>query len=185
MFTFSHVWQLPFGAGTSHFNEGLMAHLLGPWQIDGVLSWYSGTPFTLTADPTLCNCPGNTPTASTVATGVTRGFTTIPTFFGFLPIPYQALNFAYTQPPAGTLGNLSRNSVVGPGFTNYNLSLFRNFIIHEGVKLEFRAEAYNISNTAHFANPIANVNDANFGQSVSTLPFDPSRRLQLAFRVTF
>jgi hypothetical protein len=185
MLTFSHVWQIPFGAGTNHFNQGLLANLLGPWQIDGVLSWVSGTPFTITADPTLCNCPGNTPTASTVVTGVSRGFTAIPTSFGFLPVPYQALNFAYTQPAAGNLGNLGRNSVVGPGYTNYNMSLFRNFFIHEGVKLEFRAEAYNISNTAHFANPIANVNDANFGQSISTLPYDPSRRLQLAFRVQF
>ena len=183
--TFSHVWRLPFGAGAEHLNEGLAGHLLGPWQIDGVLSWVSGTPFTITADPTLCNCPGNTPTASTVVTGVSTGFVGVPTFFGFLPVPYHQLNFAYVQPPEGTLGNLGRNSVVGPGYTNYNMSLFRNFVIREGVKLEFRAEAYNISNTAHFANPIANVNDANFGQSIGTLPYDPSRRLQLAFRVQF
>ncbi len=59
--------------------------------------------------------------------GVSTGFIPIPTFFGFLPVPYQSLNFVYTQPPAGTLGNLSRNSVRGPGFANYDLSLLRSF----------------------------------------------------------
>ena len=185
MFTLSHVWRLPIGADTHFLHEGLLGRILGPWQLDGILSWVSGTPFTLTADPTLCNCPGNTPTASTVVTGTSTGFVPVPTFFGFLPIPYQALNFAYTQPPAGTLGNLGRNSVRGPGFTNYNVSLFRSFVLHEQVRLEFRGEAYNLTNSPHFANPIANVNSANFGQSINTLSFDPGRRLQVAARILF
>ncbi len=50
---------------------------------------------------------------------------------------------------------------------------------------EFRAEAYNIANTAHFSNPIANVNSNNFGQSISTLPYNPDRRLQLGVRIVF
>ena len=185
MFTLSHVWQLPIGANSSFLSQGVIGKILGPWQLDGVFSWNSGTPFTLTADPTLCNCPGNTPTASTVVTGTSTAFFPVPTFFGFLPIPFRQLDFAYTQPPANSLGNLGRNSVRGPGFTNYNLSLFRSFVIHEQTKFEFRAEAYNIANTAHFANPIANVNSANFGQSISTLPFDPERRLQLSLRLVF
>jgi len=162
-----------------------VGRLLGPWQIDGIFSWVSGTPFTLTADPTLCNCPGNTPTASTIVTGTSTTFIPVPTFFGFLPIPYQALNFAYTQPPANTFGNLGRNSVRGPGFANYNVSLFRSFVLHEQARLEFRAEAYNLTNSPHFANPIANVSDANFGQSNSTLPYEPERRLQVAVRILF
>jgi hypothetical protein len=185
MFTLSHVWRLPIGADSNFLHEGLVGKLLGPWQIDGIFSWVSGTPFTLTADPTLCNCPGNTPTASTVVTGTTTGFIPVPTFFGFLPIPYKALNFAYTQPPPNTFGNLGRNSVRGPGFANYNVSLFRSFVLHEQARIEFRAEAYNLANTAHFANPIANVSDANFGQSISTLNYDPERRLQVAVRVLF
>jgi len=65
------------------------------------------------------------------------------------------------------------------------LSLFRSFVIQEQTKLEFRAEAYNLSNSPHFANPITNVNSANFGQSVGTLPYAPERRLQLALRLVF
>lgn len=185
LFTFSHVWRLPIGANSNFLHEGVVGRILGPWQVDGMFHWVSGTPFTLTADPTLCNCPGSTPTASTVVTGVSTGYIPYPTFFGFLPIPYRSLNFAYTQPAAGTLGNLGRNSVRGPGFTNYDVSLFRSFVIHEQMRMEFRAEAYNIANTAHFSNPIANVNSANFGQSISTLPYDPERKLQLVLRILF
>jgi hypothetical protein len=185
MFTLSHIWQIPIGANTHFLNEGILGKILGPWQFGGVLRWVSGTPFTVTADPTLCNCPGNTPTASTVVTGVTTTFVPVPAFYGLLPVPYQSLNFAFTQPPAGTLGNLGRNSVRGSGFTNYDLSLFRSFVVHEQTKLEIRGEAYNIGNTPHFANPIANVNSANFGQSISTLPYAAERRLQVAVRILF
>jgi hypothetical protein len=185
MFTLSHVWRLPIGADSPFFHEGILGKILGPWQLDGLLSWVSGTPFTLTADPTLCNCPGNTPTASAIVTGTSPGFVPVPTVFGLLPVPYQALNFAYTQPPAGTLGNLGRNSVRGPGFTTYNVSLFRSFVLHEQIRLEFRGEAYNLTNSPHFANPISNVSSANFGQSVNTLSFDPGRRLQVAARILF
>ena len=185
MFTFSHVWQLPFGANSSFLNQGVLGRILGPWQIDGLFRWVSGTPFTLTADPTLCNCPGNTPTASAIVTGTSTTFVPAPTFFGFLPVPFESLNFAFTQPPPNSLGNLGRNSVRGPGFTNYDLSLFRSFVVREHTRLEIRGEAFNITNSPHFANPIGNVNSAAFGQSVGTLPYAPERRLQVGARLLF
>ena len=73
----------------------------------------------------------------------------------------------------------------GDGFANYDVSLFRSFVVHEQTKLEIRGEAYNIANVPHFANPIANVNSANFGQSISILPYAPERRLQVAARIVF
>jgi hypothetical protein len=185
MFTLSHVWEIPIGAGTSFLNEGWVGRLLGPWQINGLFRWVSGTPVTLTADPTLCNCPGNTPTASTVVTGTNISIIPVPTFFGFLPVPFESLNFEFTQPPPGTLGNLGRNSVRGPNFANYDVSLFRSFVVKEQTRLELRGEAFNITNTPHFANPVANVSSANFGQSLRTLPYAPERRLQVALRLVF
>jgi len=185
MFTLSHVWRIPIGANTHFLSEGWVGRILGPWQLDGMFRWVSGTPITLTADPTLCNCPGNTPTASTVVTGVNTTIVPVPTFFGFVPAPFQSLNFAFTQPAPNTLGNLGRNGVRGSDFANYDLSLFRSFVIHEQTRFEIRGEAYNLTNSPHFANPIGNVNSANFGQSVSTLPYAPERRLQVAARIVF
>src|SRR5439155_19214537 len=147
MFTLSHVWRLPIGAESGILHEGIIGKILGPWQLDGMFRWVSGTPFTVTADPTLCNCPGNTPTASTVVTGVNTSLVPFPTFFGFLPVPVQSLNFAFTQPGPGSFGSLGRNSIRGEGFANYDLSLFRSFVVHEQTKLELRWQAFNIANT--------------------------------------
>ena len=185
MFTLSHVWQLPIGANSTFLNQGILGRILGPWQIDGMFRWVSGTPLTLTADPTLCNCPGNTPTASTIVTGTSTTFIPVPTAFGFLPVRFESLNFAFTQPPPNSLGNLGRNSVRGPGFANYDVSLFRSFVIRDQTRLEIRGEAFNITNTPHFANPIGNVNSAAFGQSIGTLRYAPERRLQVAARLLF
>ncbi len=51
MFTLSHVWRLPIGANSSFLHDGVIGKILGPWQLDGVFHWVSGTPFTITADP--------------------------------------------------------------------------------------------------------------------------------------
>jgi len=185
MFTFSHVWQLPIGANSKFLNEGVIGRILGPWQIDGLFRWVTGTPITLTADPTLCNCPGNTPTASTIVTGTSTTLIPVPTFFGFLAVPFESLNFAFTQPPPNTLGNIGRNAVRGPGFANFDVSLFRSFVVKDQTRLEIRGEAFNITNTPHFANPIGNVNSAAFGQSVGTLRYAPERRLQVGARLLF
>jgi len=185
MFSLSHVWQIPIGANTNFLSQGWIGRILGPWQIAGMFNWVSGTPLNLTADPTLCNCLGNTPTASQVVNGVTTGFIPVPTFYGFLPVPYAELNFAYAQPDANSLGNLGRNAVRGPGFANYNMSLSRSFVIHEQARFQISGEAYNLANTAHFSNPITNVSSANFGQSTSTLPYAAERRLQVAAKILF
>ena len=185
VFTLTHVWQLPIGTGTNHFNSGVLGHVLGPWQLDGVLRYSTGAPFTPTADPTLCNCPGNTPVANLSYAGTSTGVVLSPGFFGYFPYFFQVTNYALTQPAAGQLGNAGRNILRGEDLVNYDLALFRSFVFLENTKLEFRAQAYNIANSPHFANPITNVNSANFGQYTSTLPFAGARTLQLGLRLTF
>jgi hypothetical protein len=61
-------------------------------------------------------------------------------------------------------GSSGRNILRGPGVVNLDFSVFRKIPITERVALEFRAEAYNLSNTPHFANPASNVNANNFMQ---------------------
>ena len=72
----------------------------------------------------------------------------------------------FTLPAAGTgFGNLGRNSLRGPDFTNYNLSLFKVFPMAENRQLEFRAEVYNILNSTQFGNPYNFASLGNFGQA--------------------
>jgi len=184
--TISHVWQLPFGTGTNHLGSGWLGHVLGPWQIDGIFRYASGSPWTPTADAASCACPGNTVRADIVPNGTSTVIGYYPTFFGFFPYAYNVQNYALAQPQPGFYGNAGRNILRGPGFTNYDMSLFRSFVFLENTRLELRAEAYNLSNSAFFANPsVTNVNSGNFGQSTSLLPGFGPRTLQLALRLVF
>jgi len=60
---------------------------------------------------------------------------------------------AFLLPQAGTFGNLGRGALRGPGLANWDFSLFKNTAIHERLRLQFRAEIFNILNHANFGAP--------------------------------
>ncbi len=186
LLTISHIWQLPFGTGTNHLNKGVIGHIVGPWQIDGIFRYASGSPWTPTADAGLCACPGNTVRADVVAAGTSTFVGFYPTYFGFYPYAYSVQNYALAQPQAGLYGSAGRNILRGPGFTNYDMSLFRNFVFLENTRLEFRAEVYNLANSPFFGNPsVTNVNSGNFGQSTNLMRGLGPRTFQLALRLVY
>jgi hypothetical protein len=99
-------------------------------------------------------------------------------------VPAQWLDVAY-NPSASqvTFGSLGRNSIVGPGTTNFDLSLEKKTaIFHERVQTVFRAEFFNVLNHAEYTNPSTAINSSLFGLITSTR--DP-RIGQLALRVMF
>ena len=95
----------------------------------------------------------------------------------------EAINKAAFQIPAQyTFGDLGRNRLRTPGFWNLDTSLFRTFPIREGLRLEFRAEAFNIFNTVIYGFPNADMADtANFGKVLSTA--NSPRQLQLGAKI--
>lgn len=185
VFTLTHNIRLPFGAGTQFLNQGMLGKILGPWELDGIFRYGTGLPYTPTASPAMCDCPGNTPTAMVSPGPTLVGTGLAPGFFGFFPYQYLIPTNLYSQPAAGTLGNVGRNSLRGPNFTNYDLALSRSFVFVEQTRLEFRAEAYNLLNSTHFAMPVANVNSAYFGESTATMPGLEPRTLQFALKLVF
>ena len=76
-------------------------------------------------------------------------------------------------------GTAGFNSLYGPGRFNWDFSLFRIFQMPEGSRLEFRAEAFNFTNTPKFGNPAANVNNAGFGEITSATE---ERQFQVGLR---
>jgi hypothetical protein len=171
-FTFGHLWELPFGRNGKNWK----ATLLGGWQVNGIFTWDSGVPVTVTADPIGCNCPN-----STVLANVTG-----PSFVPDDTSRTQVLNPAgFAAPAPGTFGNVGRNAVRIPGYRNYDLSLFKRFKVRDRANFELRGEAYNISNTPHFTSPITNVNAPDFGARVSTLNGSFGRQVNLALRILF
>lgn len=174
MFTASHVFEVPFGKGKPFLKSGPGALVLGGWQLNGILRFVTGTPFSPIADATLCNCPGNGNFADVL--GPTR----------YLGGTGRGLNYfdpaTFAAPGANRFGNSGRNSLRGPGFQNYDLSLVRNFRIGESFRIEIRGEAYNLTNSPRWGNPINSVNNPSFGQILSSAG---ERELQVAARLTF
>jgi hypothetical protein len=90
---------------------------------------------------------------------------------------------SFVDAPLGQIGNAPRTICCGPGMANLDLAVHKTLEAREGVKVEFRAESFNVFNHTQFFNPDGNITDgASFGQ-VSRAQ-DP-RLIQLAVRITF
>ena len=73
------------------------------------------------------------------------------------------------MPGTGTYGNIGVNTVFGPGFWDWSESVSRQFQVREGQRIEFRAEAYNVTNSLRQGNPGNNFGAANtFGRVTSS-----------------
>ena len=152
VFQMAAVYELPFGKGRRLANQGVAALVFGGWQLNGVFSSYQGRPFTAGADAGALNAPGNTQTADQVKPEVEK--------IGRVEEFYDVSAFARVN--AARFGNSGRNLLRGPGAVNLHMGVFREFRVRESATLQFRAEAFNATNTPHFASPNANVNAANF-----------------------
>jgi hypothetical protein len=89
---------------------------------------------------------------------------------------------AFTEAPQFTLGNSSRNPIRGPGYQDADLMLGKTFPLRERAHLEFRAEAFNVSNTPPLGAPNAVLGNAAFGSITTAL--DP-RVFELALKMSF
>ncbi len=161
-FQVTSIAESPFGRGKRWLNQGGWATALaGGWQLNAIFSRYSGTPFTVEASGASLDAPGNTQRADQVkpSVNILGGHGRGQSYFD--PFAFATV----TEPRFGTAGF---NIVRGPGATNLDLGLFREFRISERWSLQFRAEAFNFTNTPHFANP----NDE--GRNRSNLQLNPN-----------
>ncbi len=153
MFNMGFVYELPYKTSDSKN----VAHLiLGDWQINGLFSAVSGTPFTVTADGADLNMPGGQQTADlTGSYKVLGGHGGDDLFFD---------TSAFSQPQGVRQGNTGRNQFRGPGYWNLDGSLFRSFPVgREGKRVEFRAEFFNLFNHPIWGNPDNNLTSSTFG----------------------
>ena len=161
------------------------------WQIGGIYQVSSGMPFT----PIIGGDPLGLHTA--------YPFDFPDRIFGAgcesAVNPGNPVNYIKTQcfsfpAPATRMGNASRNSLIGPGLSNFDLSLFKNNQIKrisETFNIQFRAEFFNVLNHANFLSPVANnaLFSAN-GAAVTTAGLitatsTSSRQLQFALKIAW
>jgi hypothetical protein len=90
---------------------------------------------------------------------------------------------AFATPPAFTFGNAGRNSVYGPGLSKTDVALQREFAIQGNVRLEFRAEAFNLFNVTNYGTPERFVNTPQFGSVI--MAATPARQIQFVGRMKF
>jgi Carboxypeptidase regulatory-like domain/TonB dependent receptor-like, beta-barrel len=96
---------------------------------------------------------------------------------------------AFSMPAQGTFGNLGRNTIFGPDFKQIDFSALKDFKIGERIKLEYRAEFFNIFNHPNFDQPNTTFGTPNFGKIFNTfgrtIGLGTSRQIQMALRLTF
>ena len=195
MLVMSWVYELPFGKGQPMALKGLADRIAGGWRINGIYSAYDGTPFTVSAAAASLNAPGSNQTADQIADIVkVNQFGPGAQFYSVNS--FRDPNF---QRPAGTFrfGTMGRNALRGPGFQKADLAMFKDFQLTERFVLQFKAEAFNFTNTPRFTNPSANVSDmainATTGAVINTNNFmaitntDPGseRRFRFGLRLSF
>jgi hypothetical protein len=152
-FQASFIAELPFGTGKPFLNDGgALSAIVGGWQVNGLLSLYSGTPFTVTSAGTSLNMPGSDQVADRVKSDVAILGEIGPGTSWFDPLAFRPVTEA-------RFGNEKVNGMRGPGFANVDLSVHRQFNFRDRWSMQLRAEVFNLTNTPHFANPSANVSN--------------------------
>ncbi len=177
----SYIVDLPFGRGQKFLRRGgAINAIFGGWQMTGILSVQSGQYF----DLTLANAFAD---LGTNGVGAWR-----PNVIGdhrlSNPTPDLWLDPAAFETPLDssgnpTFGNLGRNSLQEDGIFNWDIGLMKNFRITERVRLQFRWEAFNVTNHPSYGTPNTNFSSPDVGKITSTLGLP--RQQQLGLRVTF
>lgn len=217
VFNFNGIYQLPVGKGKWLLNQGgIVDKIFGGWEVSGLMQWTSGAPITfvdtrgtfnraarsarqtpfsnLTNDqiralggvfeqtingqdfiyflnPSILNAAGQ---ASPGFIGPVNANATFPgqVFFSNAP---------------GQTGNVTRALVNGPKFFNVNAALLKNIRFTETMRLQLRAEAFNLFNNVNFnisaAQQLSNIQSNTFGQLTATA--NAARELQFALRFEF
>ncbi len=175
--TIAYLYELPIGKGRMFMRNPnpVVQQFLGGWNMGGITTWHTGFPYTLLADPT------------TDFSGFNQ-FADRPNLVGTGPVSVNysdptkpAFNVArFTPPGPGSIGNVGRNSLNGPSFTDFDLSLQKNFPVTESKKFQLRADMFNLFNHPNFGLPISNLASAAAGTITSIS--GNSRLLQLGLR---
>jgi hypothetical protein len=186
--TLNYVYNLPFFKG----NHGAVGYALGGWELSGIASFYTGSPFTVTtsnADPAGLGLLGSSASSSRPDMVCSPNLTASEAYTGFTGAGKATwFNPACFQPvPQGAVrpGNTGRGTLRGPGFGNLDIALMKNFGLtrHEAVKLQLRGEAYNALNLVNpngFAS--TNITSSSFAE-IST--FREARVIQIGGKLMF
>jgi outer membrane receptor protein involved in Fe transport len=182
--TFNWSWDIPVGSSL----RGVASALVKGWQLNNVTTVQSGQPFTVRLGFNRSGNLNTTGFSMNERPDLQPGFSSNPVLGG--PDRYWDIN-AFALPAPNTRGNLGRNTLVGPGLVNADLSMVKSLPLDRAQSLQIRLEAFNVFNRPNFAVPsgrIAFTNAAgdvapNWGRITSTVT--TSRQIQLGLKYAF
>jgi Alpha-L-arabinofuranosidase B, catalytic len=186
----SYLYQLPVGKGQRFLPNlnPVVNQVIGGWGVEGITTFQEGFPLTMSVTPNILATyafqgterPNVVPSCGKSYSGsVTKK----------LGRPGSSNTYfntgCFTIPANFTFGNEPRtdSTVRTPGTANWDMSLFKNFPIHENVSFDFRAEAFNLFNRVQFGSPNTQLGNGQFGWI--TAQFNNPRLLQVSGRLNF
>jgi hypothetical protein len=171
----SYSYALPF-----RHADGLAGKLVNGWETFGIVQLQTGRPFTVA----LLSEIDNSGTGRSI---LGFGANDRPNLVGNPDLSNRTTSqwfntAAFAFPAPGTFGNAGRNILEGPGFQSVNMSLVKNTALTEGLRLQFRAEAFNLFNHPNFNLPDNFLGSPTFGRITSAR--DP-RHIQFGLKLLF
>jgi Carboxypeptidase regulatory-like domain/TonB dependent receptor len=173
----SHIYELPFGQGKKFLSalRGASQAILGGWQINGIFQARTGLPVNVVRNSKQPGFEGQRPNLVRDP-NLDRSERTLARYFD--TGAFNAMGLEQNE-----LGTAGRNLIRGPGFVNFDFSLFKNFALTERAQLQLRFEFFNLTNTPHFANPNSDFSQGNFGSITGTI--GNPRITQFAAKIKF
>ncbi len=169
-FVVSYTYEVPFGRNL----KGVAKVLGDGWQFVGIHSYTTGTPFTIHALTDFSNSGGDArPNAVLGVSDTPAGGRTRQEWFN---------PAAFTNPLEGQFGNVGRNTMSGPSNLSIDFSAFKNFPIQERLRMQFRAEFFNLINHPNFRSPSTTYDGSNPGELTAA---GTSRQIQFALKLLF
>jgi hypothetical protein len=185
-FVASYIYEPPFFKKS---DNALLKYVLGGWQIGGVTTLQSGVPVNATIAADRANI-GIAGIQRPDLVGSAPSLNCQPNSAGTTPqARNQLINCfdpsAFAMPAQFTFGNSPRNVLRGPNFKLTDLSLMKNIPLKGDVRLQLRAEVYNVFNRVNYGQPNGVFGSAAFGTVTSLATGATMRRIQLGGKLTF
>lgn len=156
-FSLSWVWQAP----TVHYAGWIGKQILSGWQLNGIMTAQTGQAMNVTSGKDT-NLDGNNNDRPDRVGDVNLS--------GSRSRAQQIAEFFNTDAfasAAGIFGTSGRNPLYGPGSVNWDMSAFKEFVLHENHHLQFRTDFFNVFNEVNFGNPNGTLSSPKFGQITS------------------
>jgi len=167
----SHVWELPWGPERRWARDGLLAAVIGGWQLSGITTLTTGRPFNVN-----------------LSQGVNNGAPSWPNRLGSgkldNPTVDRWFNPAdFVAPPPNTYGDVGRGILYAPGHVNFDTSLSKRIPVQGRLNAQFRFDAFNLFNEPAFGFPNAAIGSPTVGRITTTVA--DNRILQFALKLDF